>query len=840
MFDNVAFEVVIGLVFVYLLYSLLITIVGEIISTACGIRQRLLRIAIERMFNDGYYAKIERVKKSYSNFLNDKWLSIKGWARKVLLYEPDEFKTSFAGKFYEYPAIKYLGRIEDDHKSLFTSTKPAYITPQYFADTVINFLRDKGSGATDMERVGFCLKFNTYHIEPKTLKQFRNLFENAANNKDAYRQNLMNWFNETMDRNIGWYKRKMRFILFWLGVIIAISFNVDTIRIAKILANDKEARGQLVSMGVALSKDSARYQDFVSGNGDTVHSKAILDSGYSHITKDINAANLVLGLGWQFDTLRKHADYELKDCDVRFAKLVSKIDIFNKTKDSIKIISDNIGRNLDTIETENDSIQLFASDTLFKAQQIALADKDKEQLKNDLKEAQKHITEIQKRILFHRYENKKYVLINKNNIDLNNKRTSEINNLTKQRFININKFFLTKKGDTIKISGTRDYKSGEKFCYFLSAIFCQYGWLGFLITALAVCLGAPFWFGVLSKLVSIRGVGVNPNEKKEEDKTNNQKANSTLNKEDVFLKQEEEKLKNQPRYLLKKCKAELLNIDGVVLIKDISKFSNWKLEILSTKAITTTIVQNKIDAIVESKIEIVFDILITDQQPKHFTEPGEFIPLKGISNKSKFFGFGALGCIVFNNMTKQKNFITCWHVLKGDKQFDNKFSDSDEIIDFNTDTVIGQRSAGGINEELDIGIAILKNNPTYTDNNFLKLGKLTRGELTPDDADNNLPIVFFDNISGNLIKGNIVNRGCAVKVFCLDGNFRNFTDVIAISKSTGSNDTISQGGNSGSIIIHQSNKENKVLAMIIAGDKNFTYAIEMSKIFSHFEELEII
>src|SRR4051794_32539441 len=127
MFDNVAFEVVIGLVFIYLLYSLLITIIGEIISTACGIRQRLLRIAIERMFNDGYYTKKERAQKKHTNIIKSMCLSVKGWARKVLLYEPKEFKASFAGRFYEYPAIKYLGRIEDDHKGIFNSTKPAYI-----------------------------------------------------------------------------------------------------------------------------------------------------------------------------------------------------------------------------------------------------------------------------------------------------------------------------------------------------------------------------------------------------------------------------------------------------------------------------------------------------------------------------------------------------------------------------------------------------------------------------------------------------------------------------------------------------------------------------------------
>lgn len=139
MFDNVAFEVVIGLVFIYLLYSLLITIIGEMISTKCGIRARLLRIAIERMMNDGYYQKIERKENN----------KMQGWFRKIFLYESPEFKTSFAGKFYEYPAIKYLGRIEDDHKGWLSSTKPSYFSPDYFADTLINFLRDKGAGSTD-------------------------------------------------------------------------------------------------------------------------------------------------------------------------------------------------------------------------------------------------------------------------------------------------------------------------------------------------------------------------------------------------------------------------------------------------------------------------------------------------------------------------------------------------------------------------------------------------------------------------------------------------------------------------------------------------------------------
>ncbi len=37
--------------------------------------------------------------------------------------------------------------------------------------------------------------------------------------------------------------------------------------------------------------------------------------------------------------------------------------------------------------------------------------------------------------------------------------------------------------------------------------------IGLLLTALAVSLGAPFWFDLLNKVVSIRSVGASPEEK---------------------------------------------------------------------------------------------------------------------------------------------------------------------------------------------------------------------------------------------------------------------------------------------------------------------------------------
>lgn len=45
--------------------------------------------------------------------------------------------------------------------------------------------------------------------------------------------------------------------------------------------------------------------------------------------------------------------------------------------------------------------------------------------------------------------------------------------------------------------------------------------LGFLLTALAICLGAPFWFDLLNKLVKLRGTGT-----KETSESSSQNKNS--------------------------------------------------------------------------------------------------------------------------------------------------------------------------------------------------------------------------------------------------------------------------------------------------------------------------
>jgi len=290
MFNNVALDVFIGLVLVFLLYSLLVTILGEILATWMGLRSRILRVSIEKMLNDGY-----NHGSGFFSFL-----------QRYFLKEFPDFKESFAGRFYEYPAIKYLSNKAGEQTTFFSQTKPSYLTAEIFADTLIQLIKDKGIGNTDMEKAGYSLKYNAHHIQQATLKHLNDMFVNSSGEIVVFKDKLKHWYNETQDRATGWYKRKLQLILFWLGFVIAVIFNVDTLRIARILSKDKEARNQLVEMGVQLAKDSNRYKFFVMPNGDTVQSQQVLDTSFARIKKDIDEASLVLGMRWPTGTLTKN------------------------------------------------------------------------------------------------------------------------------------------------------------------------------------------------------------------------------------------------------------------------------------------------------------------------------------------------------------------------------------------------------------------------------------------------------------------------------------------------------------------------------------------------------
>ena len=91
----------------------------------------------------------------------------------------------------------------------------------------------------------------------------------------ATRVNMENWFNDSMDRLSGVYKRKSELAAFIIGIVIALILNVDTIKIATSLWREPTLRQAIV----------AQAQDYVtatssqsSGTSSTIESIPTLET----------------------------------------------------------------------------------------------------------------------------------------------------------------------------------------------------------------------------------------------------------------------------------------------------------------------------------------------------------------------------------------------------------------------------------------------------------------------------------------------------------------------------------------------------------------------------------
>ena len=314
MFNSQVLDVVIGLVFIYLLYSLLVTIIQEMIATVFKFRAKILQRAIIRMLEDD-----DQFKARFSGVTNLFRTNGKISGKDTLSYD-----------FYNHPLIKFLGEKQD--------RPPSYIDKETFAKVLIDLLRGPGVGPDDKTKPLIQkaldekkISWGTSDINEQTLNYLRSVWADAKGDVKKFKESLENWFDETMERATGWYKKHTQFILFFIGLAIAILFNVNTIEIARKLEKDPKLREQLIQQADAFAKAHPGLDEMILMQKgkipktqnenqvfDTVRNKqsviksvpSKLDSLIAYqeslflradslFKSDIKKSNDILGLGWQ-------------------------------------------------------------------------------------------------------------------------------------------------------------------------------------------------------------------------------------------------------------------------------------------------------------------------------------------------------------------------------------------------------------------------------------------------------------------------------------------------------------------------------------------------------------
>lgn len=203
-------QIIISVIVIYLVFSVIVYVIVEAISNALQLRGRTLRRAVLHFFNDGELRLGERI--------------------------------------YAHPLVDRLRRKDDK--------LTAYIPSRNVAAAIIDIVGEGGEirGAYEqfLSRVKALPEGSTKRLLASLAQQSTNL--------ETLTASLEKWFNESMDRVTGWYKKRIRWVVLVVSMAVTVGFNVDTVYILQALRADPVLRQRINDLGDQLITDSSFHR----------------------------------------------------------------------------------------------------------------------------------------------------------------------------------------------------------------------------------------------------------------------------------------------------------------------------------------------------------------------------------------------------------------------------------------------------------------------------------------------------------------------------------------------------------------------------------------------------
>jgi hypothetical protein len=313
MFGSVVLDVAIGMVFVYLLLSLIASVVQELLSTFMQLRAANLEKGLRSLFSgDSLGSEMDLVNCIYDHGL------VRG-----LYSDPKRDSGKLPSIFrrimnWVRVTMRRLIGISAD-KPLTISADPlllpSYIPSRTFALALIDVLNaNKKEGVEAMASIKEALATH----DNKAAQALLALAINAKGDVDAFQRNLEQWYNDAMDRVSGWYKRYTQRALIAIGLLLAIALNVSSVRVARTLWLDRDARQAMVDAAGNYAKNNPTAASPVTV-ADAGKLKAQLQSDVD-VFSEVTTSSL-LPLGWKRSWHSYESYFETAPKDAMFNAL---------------------------------------------------------------------------------------------------------------------------------------------------------------------------------------------------------------------------------------------------------------------------------------------------------------------------------------------------------------------------------------------------------------------------------------------------------------------------------------------------------------------------------------
>jgi len=221
-----ALEIAIALSFVFFLLSLIVSGCTEFVAWVTKRRSRNLVRGIEGL-------------------LGDETVSCLNPEAKV-----GDGGAKVSDKVLAHPLLQSDNTTPADKK------RPSYVSARNFATALIETVRSVGgtAGRTYSELRSTVEKLPE---ESPLGMQLRALLADADSSVADYRKSLEGWFDDSMDRVSGWYKRWSQAVTVGFAIVVAVGLNASAIRIVERLDESPAVRAAVVEQADAAVESSA-------------------------------------------------------------------------------------------------------------------------------------------------------------------------------------------------------------------------------------------------------------------------------------------------------------------------------------------------------------------------------------------------------------------------------------------------------------------------------------------------------------------------------------------------------------------------------------------------------
>lgn len=261
-------EVLIAIILMYAILSILVSMLVEFWNDQAKLRSRMLKETIIQML------------KESSN-------------------------QSYGPSLLKHPLVSSMRNEKEKNRSF------QYLDGGIFADALIdvigsqaNHVLPEGSNPNNQQPIPSTMHLFENGLRSMNSSPFRDAMMSLLSKSDGsykeLKESIEKWYNSNMDRLSGWYKRKQRWRLVFVGLVVSFMLNIDSIHLFRVLSIDDTLRANLVEVA---EKVVDKYQNQDINNRQLT---SIVDSTLAIIAEldSINGVGARRNDSLRIDTLR--------------------------------------------------------------------------------------------------------------------------------------------------------------------------------------------------------------------------------------------------------------------------------------------------------------------------------------------------------------------------------------------------------------------------------------------------------------------------------------------------------------------------------------------------------